>query len=89
MNSMEYTHITPVILGEIMSRGLFMSMRAAPTKPQFATGPQKWVVICGWSGEVGVGWGDRGEGERGRRKECDEIGGHIWVWGCAEAQSWE
>jgi len=34
-----------VILPDIISGGLFMSTKPAMTKPQFATGPQKWVVL--------------------------------------------
>jgi len=34
-----------VILPDIISGGLFMSTKPAMTKPQLATGPQKWVVL--------------------------------------------
>ena len=30
---------------ELTSAGLFMSINPAPTNPQFAMGPQKWVVF--------------------------------------------
>jgi hypothetical protein len=45
MKSPEYTHIAPVILPDIISAGLFMSTKPAMTKPQLATGPQKWLVL--------------------------------------------
>lgn len=38
-------HMTPVMFGLITSGPFFMSANPAPTNPQFATGPQKCVVL--------------------------------------------
>lgn len=41
----EYTHMTAVILPDIISGGLFMSAIPARMNPQLLTGPQKCVVL--------------------------------------------
>lgn len=45
MNKALYTHMTPVMLGEMTSGDFWESLRPASTNPQFATGPQKCVVF--------------------------------------------